>query len=399
MKFLIILPSTQRGGVEEYSLRIASSAIKKGWDVHVAFPNTEGTTSLIQDFTSKGVQYHSLEIADSGNTTLIQHLVNLSKTIFLLLHIKPNVVQIVLPGIDTCFGSILACGFLRVPTLVRFGLVVNRYSFSAKKLKAYTWARSRNQQWITVSENNRSLVCESFQIEREQVLCIYNGFSLKPDLYTNNQEENVSLRYQILEELGLSTTNKLLLTVARLHEQKGYIFLIHTIPYIAKEFPEVRFVWVGEGEQKEYLLSKVQEYGVEDKVLFLGYRSDIPNLLKSADFFVFPTLYEGHPNALLEAMAYGLQIITSDASSIPETIKHKVHGLLFRTGDSCNLLENIRWALKHPKEMKEMSHNAKLHIINDFSEDKMMKETFKILHKLSERAQKKNHDYPINSSL
>jgi glycosyltransferase involved in cell wall biosynthesis len=98
-------------------------------------------------------------------------------------------------------------------------------------------------------------------------------------------------------------------------------------------------------------------------------------------------LHEGHPNALLEAMAYGLKIISSDASSIPETIKHKVHGLLFRKGDSCDLLENIKWALRHPEDMQKMSYNAKLHLANDFSEEKMMKETFGILENLVKTSQ------------
>lgn len=391
MRFLIILPSTQRGGVEEYSLRIASAAIKKGWDVHIAFPNTEGTKSLIQDFTARGAKYHPIGIAEDGRvyTKLRTHLANLIRTLFLLLYTKPDVVQIVLPLIQNCLGSILACALLKVPSLVRFGLVANKSSFSPKKLKAYAWSRSRNQQWMTVSENNRKLICESFQMVPEELICIYNGFSLKSDLKTINEQENESIGYQVREELGLSTSNKLVLTVARLNEQKGYSLLIQAIPHIAKEFPEVRFVWVGDGEQREYLLTKVREYGVEDKVLLLGYRSDVTRLLKSADLFIFPTLYEGHPNALLEAMAYGLKIVSSDASSIPETIKHKVHGLLFRTGDSCDLLESIRWAFKNQEEMQEMSHNAKLHLINDFSEDKMLKETFAILEKLSKKDQTK----------
>ena len=387
MKLLMILPSTIRGGVEEYALKITSAVVKEGWDVHVAFPKCDGTTSLIPDFTAKGVHYHRLEIAETNHHSLVaarKRFLRFARTVALLLKIKPDVVQMVLPWPNTGLDSILACGLLRVPTAVRFGLFPRHFSFSSKKLKAYAWARARNQQWIAVSENNRQFVCKSFQIPYNEVLCIYNGTKVMPDLNTdNNHEDQTTLRHQVRRELGVPETSRIALTVGRLHPQKGYSDLIAAIPHLVKEFSDVRFVWVGDGEQREYLLNQVREYNVEDKVLLLGYRSDVPRLLKSADLFVFPTHFEGHPNALNEAMAHSLPIVTSDASSIPEIISNRVHGLLFRTGDSCDLLETIRWALKHPDEMHEIARNARLRIQQNFSQERMVKQTLDVLTTMS----------------
>ncbi len=384
MKILLITPSTERGGVEEYTQKIASAAVKEGYDVHVAFPKTAETESLIQEFTASGVFYHRLEIAETTEgrlLTLRKYLPHFLRTVLLLLQVKPDLVQIVLPNPAHCFGSILACGFLQIPTVVRFGLVPYKWTFGVKELKIYNWARSRNQQWLTISENNRKLVSQSFQIPEDELALIYNG-SPSISTYNNSQEDLKRLRFQIIEELGIPVTSQLALTVGRLENQKGHIDLIPVIPHITKEFPEVKFVWVGEGKQQEKLVNKVREYGIEDKVLFLGYRSDVPKLLKAANLFVFPTHYEGGQSfAIAEAMGYGVPIVTSDASGIPEIIKHGIHGLLFRTGDSCDLLETLRWALRNPEQMQQMADKGRLRA-QEFSEEKMVRKTLELWQKL-----------------
>jgi glycosyltransferase involved in cell wall biosynthesis len=384
LRLLVMFPSTERGGTEEYALTIASAAVKQGWDVYAAFPQTNGTASLIQSFKEKGIYYHCLDISEPKNNDkfkILKYIFLLLKTLITILKIQPDVVQINLPWFDCCFGSILACGFLRIPTVIVFHLFPERASFSLNKLKLYNWARSRNQQWIGISEHNRKQVCESFDIPDNEVLCIYNGAKLTPASANSSFEEISELRYQLYQQLRVPENSELILTVGRLSLQKGHTDLIPVIPHIAKEFPNVKFVWVGDGEEREYLANKVRNYGVEDKVLFLGYRSDVADLLKASDLFIFPTQFEGQPFALIEAMAHNLPIVSSDACGIPELIKDREQGLIFRTADSCDLLETLRWALRHPDQMKDMAINAKLRA-QDFSEERMTSETLKLLEKL-----------------
>ncbi|KOP27855.1 glycosyl transferase family 1 [Hapalosiphon sp. MRB220] len=386
MKALLIIPSTIRGGVEEYTLKIASASVRLGWNIHVAFPQSDGTKALVQDFITAGVQYHRLEIDEKHYRTQVifkKYLPYFIQTILLLLKVKPDVVQIILPWPDHCFGSIMACGFLKVPTIIRFGLVppIWQTPYSPKKLKAYAWARNRNQQLLAISQNNRKLVANLFQIPERQILCIYNGATIKPILGTN-QTNYIELHTQLTKEIGIFENSQILLTVGRLHEQKGYMDIIPSIPHIVKEFPDVKFVWIGEGEQREKLSNQIQEYGVESKVFMLGYRPDVRRWLQAANLFVFPTHYEGgQSHAIAEAMAYGLPIIASDASGIPEVIEHGVHGLLFKTGDTYDLLEKLRWSLRNPTRMKEMAKNAKTRA-QEFSEERMVKETLEVWQKL-----------------
>ncbi|BAZ66846.1 MAG: glycosyltransferase family 4 protein [Pelatocladus maniniholoensis HA4357-MV3] len=390
MKSLLIIPSIIRGGVEEYTLKIASASVILGWNVHVAFPNSDGTKALVQELLTAGVQYHRLEIEEKQyrNQVILKkyfkkYLPYFVRTILLLLKVKPDVVQIILPLPDHCFGSIMACGFLKIPTIIRFGLVppIWQTPYSPKKLKAYTWARNRNQQLLAISQNNRRLVANLFQIPEHQILCIYNGASIKPILGTN-KTNYVEFHNKLTKEIGICENSQLLLTVGRLHEQKGYMDIIPIIPHIIKEFPDVKFIWIGEGEQRKKLSSQIREYGVESKVFMLGYRSDVRRWLQAANLFVFPTHYEGgQSHAIAEAMAYGLPIIASDASGIPEVIEHGVHGLLFRTGDTYDLLEKLRWSLRNPDRMKEIAKNAKTHA-QEFSEERMVQETLEVWHKL-----------------
>ena len=385
LRLLTIFPSDQRGGTEKYALTIAAAAVEQGWEVHVAFPKRETTASLVQSFEEKGVAYHPLEIPEIDTPefkTLKTYVVYLTRTIGLLLKNKPNVVLVNLPWSKYCFASIIACGFLKIPTAVIFHLIPEHITFGTKKLSAYAWARSRGQQWIGVSEHNRKLVSESFQIHQDQVLCIYNGSKVVSNTSNFKQEEITTLREQLRQELNLPVTSRLALSVSRLALQKGHIDLIRAIPHLVKEFPDLRFIWVGEGEERENLVITVREYGIEDKVLFLGYRSDVPRLLIAADLFIFPTQFEGQPFAIIEAMAYGLPIVTSNACGIPELIEDRVHGLLFRKGDSCELLQATSWALRHPEQMHEMAGRAKLRV-QEFSEEKMVKKTLSALHKLT----------------
>ena len=380
MKLLIIFPSTQRGGAEEYALKIARGVLQSGWEVHTAFPKTAQTLSLINEFTEQNAKYHQLNIADvCGNkfASLKTSLSRLFKTFRLLLKVKPDVVLLNLPAHHLGFVILWLCGFLRIPTAVVFHLIAFPASFSLNKLRAYHWAKARNQQWITISDYNREYLAREFDLNPQEFCCIYNGI----DREIVHRLDRDRLRFKIRENLGIAATSPLILTVARLHPQKGYAYLIPIIPEIVAKFPQVRFFWVGDGEHRSYLTDLLEQYQVKPYVTFLGYRDDIPDLLAAADLFLFPSYQEGLPFAILEAMVHGVPIIASDTGGIPEMIKHKHNGLLFGTGNSHELLQQLEWALNYPDLMAQMAKAAKADV-EKFSAAKMLENTEKVLQSL-----------------
>lgn len=386
-RLLMILPSTLRGGVEEYNLTAARGAIAQGWEVHAAFPDRPGTATLIQDFRDSGIAYHPLEIAENENQlpSVTRHIPRFFRTLGLLIRLKPDVAQVTLPAPDHCLGSILACGMLQVPTVVRFGLVLPlETEINPLRIWAYQWVRSRCQQWVTISRNNRRLLAEMFRIPEREIACIYNG--AKPvAVHHPGADARTTLRRQVRQELNLPESTRLLLTVGRLNAQKGHRDLIPAIPAILKEFPETCFVWVGDGDLRAELETQLQEHQVQDKVLLLGYRSDVPRLLQAADLFVFPTHFEGGQSfAIAEAMTTGLPIVTSDASGIPEVIQHQVQGLIFPKGDQDGLRESLRWALQHPEAMESFAEAAQERA-KDFTETAMLQNYGALWRRLSQR--------------
>lgn len=376
MRLLTIFPTQCRGGNEEYALTIAGAALEGGWQSEMAFPQTPGMTSLIQDCAERHIPYHPVAIAERSNRRLetnVRDLARLMRTVLLLHTVKPDVVHLCLPWPDLCFGSIMACAVAHVPAIVVFQLVPHAFTFRPKKVELYAWARKRRQTWVAVSDNNRDLLCESFQAATDEIARIYNGAAVSA-VSQDSAQNPKAIRSRIRQEFGFPQTSRILLTVARLHPQKGHKDLIPALPYLTQEYPDLQCVWVGDGDQKAVLQKTLQEYGVEDRVFFLGYCRNVPELLQAADLFVFPTHYEGLPFSLVEAMACGIPIVSSDASSIPELIDDHVSGLLFRTGDSCAVLETLRWALLHPEQMREMAENARLRA-DTFSERRMIEDT------------------------
>lgn len=383
----MMMPSTLRGGVEEYNLTVSTDAVQQGWDVHLAFPDVTGTQSLIQDLKSAGVTYHPLNIAEQSRINLpgpTRHLPRFLRTLYLLNRLKPDVVQITLPHPHACMGSIVACAVMQIPTVVRFGLVPpDCRSFTTWRTQLYSWCRSRHQQWITISQNNRRLICELLQIPEDEVICIYNGAKVK----AQPQQNEVILRHQLLQELGLQSDAQLAITVGRLNYQKGYIDLIPALPDLIQEFPNLHFIWVGDGDQRPEIEQQLAQYAVQDRVHLLGYRVDVPQLLQSSDLFLFPTRFEGGQSfALAEAMVCGLPIVSSDASGIPEVIQHQCHGLLFRTGDGQAAQAALRWALTHPEAMRQMAQQAKIRA-SDFTEEKMIQNYIQVWQQISLRSQ------------
>jgi glycosyltransferase involved in cell wall biosynthesis len=389
MKLLIITSATVRGGAEEYVLTIATAAAQAGWHTHVALPQADSNASLRQALAAHHVSCHPLAIAEPssrGIQAMVEALQRSIRTRALLLAVKPDVVLINLPWADHCLGSIVACGWLQIPTAVMFHLIPPEgIPLSRSRRHVYTWARTRHQQWLTNAKANRALLADLFQMPASDLLCIYNGIKL-PTLLDRDSEAIAALRQQVRQELGIPATSKLLLTVGRLTPQKGYEDLLTVIPALLEADPDVRFVWTGDGEQRQDLCDRLHSAGIADKVLLLGHRSDLPRFLQAADLFVFPTRFEGHPFALLEAMAYGLPIITTNASSIPEVMVHQVHGLLCPVGDQEALLHSLEWALGNPDKMQAMAENAQQQA-QHFSQTSMIEKTFSVLQTLSLSAQ------------
>jgi glycosyltransferase involved in cell wall biosynthesis len=119
-------------------------------------------------------------------------------------------------------------------------------------------------------------------------------------------------------ELGWTDAAPFLLCVGRLVPQKGLRYLVDAMAVVTKKLPGARLGIAGEGRLRASLEEQIRTLGLGGIVRLLGERRDVPRLLAAADVFVFPSLSEGSPNALLEAMAYGRPCIASAIDAVEE---------------------------------------------------------------------------------
>lgn len=131
------------------------------------------------------------------------------------------------------------------------------------------------------------------------------------------------------------------LMVAFMIERKGHIYLLRALEKMGEERERLRVLLVGDGPLEESLRGFVRDAGLERHVVFAGYREDIPRLLAGADIYVLPSLSEGMPRSILEAMAMELPVITSDIRGCRELVVDGETGLLVPPADAGALAEAL----------------------------------------------------------
>jgi len=201
---------------------------------------------------------------------------------------------------------------------------------------------------------------KNFNIDKDKISIIYNGVNVS----------SYSLKYQtnyIKQELGIKGKSKIIGIIANLIPVKSHEVLIKAMPSVIEKFPDTILLIIGEGPRKSYLSTLVSELNLDNKVMFLGYRSDIAPLISIFDIGVLCSESEINPVALLEMMASGVPVIASRAGGIPEIVKHDKNGLLFSEGQWDELSQCIIRLLVNKKEAQLLGKAAQKYVRDYFS--------------------------------
>jgi glycosyltransferase involved in cell wall biosynthesis len=194
-------------------------------------------------------------------------------------------------------------------------------------------------------------------------------------------------------EFGIRTDDCVLLAVGTLERRKGHHVLLEALARLASRglrAPWKLIIAGGRGgDQHEALLQFVEEEGLDDRVRIVTNRNDIPDLLALAHIFVMPSLWEGLPMAMLEAMIAGKAIIASATSGIPEAITEGRDGLLTTPGDVGSLSEALRNLLCDPARREILGAAAAARARQEFTVH-VMAERYETLYAGSARRWRKN---------
>jgi glycosyltransferase involved in cell wall biosynthesis len=174
-----------------------------------------------------------------------------------------------------------------------------------------------------------------------------NKLYIIPNGYDEGLFKPIS-RSKAREKLGLPLNKKILLSIGNLVDAKGHTYLISAMSLVLRKRKDVLLIIVGSGSLKELLQSMAKKYGLGDYVMFAGGKKheEIPIWMNASDIFILPSLQEGFPTVVPEAMACGKPIVATNVGGVPEAITHNDLGILVNPGDSEGLASAMLEALE-----------------------------------------------------
>lgn len=226
---------------------------------------------------------------------------------------------------------------------------------------------------VTVSEEAKKSVVAVERRPPEQIKVFPNGI----DLARFERTAPAALR----TEYQADGETMLIGVVARLDAIKGHSHLMEALSEVYKQHSNFQCLLIGDGECRDALTAQVRQLGLQDHVQFLGFRRDIPELLSVLDLFVLPSISEGLPTVVLEAMASTVPVIATRVGGIPEVIQSGENGMLVPSKDSTALAESILQLMNHPQLRSNIAAAGRKRVEEQYSFRRQM-EQFETLYHL-----------------
>lgn len=221
---------------------------------------------------------------------------------------------------------------------------------------------------VAVAEEIKIFTLHTFPFVNEKKFeVIYNGVDEKKFAPTSDFSKTRS-------ELSIPPESTVIGFVGRLVEQKGLRYLLEAADQLKSSCPDAYFVLVGDGELRKDLEQFSISRGLSH-IIFTGYQRDINNYMRMFDVFALPSLFEGLPIALLEAMVIGIPVIASRVGGVPEVIKDEVTGFLVEPKNVNQLARRIEEIVKDPQRRMAMGIAGKKRFQENFSAIAMVKRT------------------------
>jgi glycosyltransferase involved in cell wall biosynthesis len=215
---------------------------------------------------------------------------------------------------------------------------------------------------VAVSEYTKSKLIE-LHVPEGKIEVIHNGI----DVSSFTQAGKGSLR----QALGLEEGAQIIGYIGRLGPEKGIAYLLEAADTICRSTNGVYFILIGEGMLKEKTEAFIASNKLEGRVIMLGWRKDATGLLPDMDMLLLPSLTEGTPMIILEAMAAGVPVIASDVGGIGEIIEDSRTGLLIKPRDPAAIAESVKALLDDRGLAERISRNAASEVESRFSARRM----------------------------
>lgn len=222
----------------------------------------------------------------------------------------------------------------------------------------------------TVSANVRSFCTSHIGLPADKLVVIYNGVELP--------SAPLASTIEVRAELGLPPGGLVIGAVSRLDPVKGVSVLVEALAQV----DEVYLAVIGDGPERAPLASLAGSLGVANRIRWTGHRRDVSHCLPAFDLFVQPSLHEGLPNAVLEAMAAGLPVVATAVGGTPEVVVDGVTGILVPPRDPDALAEAIACLLRDPDLRCKMGQMGQERVAQSFTVERMVEQTERLYGRL-----------------
>jgi glycosyltransferase involved in cell wall biosynthesis len=250
------------------------------------------------------------------------------------------------------WGSLLG-RLARVPVVVAHeqSWASARFSFAGERFRAFldraVIARSVDA-FIAVSEADRDRMVEVERIDPKRIRVLPNAVPT-PQLSGHD----------VRRELEIPADAPVAVTVCQLRPEKALDLLVDTAALLRPQFPGLRVLVAGDGPEEAALRQRIREHRLEENVLLLGTRRDVPDVVAAADVAVCCSDFEGTPLSVMEYMGVGKPVVATRIGGLPEMIDHGVQGLLFEKRNAPELAAALARLFRDPAEREAMGEEAR----------------------------------------
>ncbi len=355
MKILHISRTMGQGGAEKVVYQIC----KDSNDIEMVIASTGGIYE--KELSKIGVKHYSIPDIDSKNPiTLIKTYLKLKKII------KKEEITIVHSHhrMAAFYSKILSIFNKKIKRVY----TAHNIFYNKKKLLKFSLSGS---EIIAVGDGVKNNLVNFFEIKEEKVKVIYNSIEKLKEI---NKPEDDFIK---------NKSNKILIgTVGRLSEQKGIDIFISSISELINKNKNILAIVIGDGELKEELKKLSQKLNIKDNIKFLGYRSDVIELISEMDFIVLASRWEGLPLTPIETFSVGKTIIATNIDGNNEIIKDEYNGLLFEKDNINELGDKMSILISDINKRKELEKNAQNTFDEKFSYETFINNYINIYNKL-----------------
>ena len=358
------------GGAERVMLQLLGGLDRERWRPVLLHHGKPALARLVASAGELGV-----ELREVRRVSRPSELRNLPAFITALRAVDPAVFHAHLPAPLNGRYALLAAAMSRVPAVVATAHLVSDVAPPFRGGISQRLVAACIDRYIAVSDGVARRLRSGLGAPGDKIRIVHNGI----DVDRGPMHGDPGLR----AVLAGRSDRPLVLTVARLDAQKGHGHLLAA----AATVPDAVFVLVGEGREEATLKRQAHALGIAERVRFLGHRNDVPDLLAACDVFVLPSLYEGLPLSVLEAMAAAKPVVATAIDGTTEAVVPGVTGLLVPPADPARLAGAIRALLKDGALARRMGEEGRARVCREFSLRRMIDGVTEVYDELLQRTE------------